>query len=152
MNCEIDLGSITDIQYINKNYVNRVTTNWPASDLVANIDLVGGYSWETLDFLPESASLDIADRALPSSQHQYTLKCDIGGFKSSVNSLLKVLTFGKYLVKASDANGNTWLFGNHKVGGKFTQTSRKVGETLPDDNSTILVYTILDRIPAQRIV
>lgn len=151
MNCEILTGSIILIEYIKKEYVERIIANLQTNS-ITSIALVGGNTWQTLDFIPETADMQLAVVNSIAMQFNYTVKCDIGGISQANNLLINKLIYGKYLVKLSDTNGNTWLLGNHKNAGKFALGSGKIGESLPDDNSNTLIYTFRDRNPIQRII
>jgi hypothetical protein len=153
MSCEILYSGIKKIEYAKQSELDVLRHNWPAAATTSSVALTGGASWVELPFITETASLKQPAMDYGSDvRYGYLLQFEIDGLSTNSIELINALLMQRYIVRLTDMNNNTWLLGSKKVGVKFGLSDAKVGETLPDDNVSVMKATFEDKIPILKIL
>lgn len=149
MSYRIQVGDIKNIEYVLASDVESLLSKAALKQKTV-VTLKSGKEWQALDYLPETAGLNVGSAQASSSvAFPYTLFCDLDGVTRENMLVVESLLKGKYLVRFEDLNGNRFLMGNLHHTGKWMQSGGKVGKSMPEDNEIRIQFQYSDKIQLQ---
>lgn len=142
MNKIQEKAGLTAVEFLNIDNVNAFTDDVPNSLSVIRLDIAGGYDWEEIPFIPETAIFHL-ERNHNQSGSSFTqvVNLELDGNADDFQSLCDRLDIGWYLMRITDSNNNKYVLGLLDMPGKFNVGQLRIGPNQLENISNGLSFT-----------
>lgn len=137
--CIVYTGGLKKLEVLERTKLARIVNDLPLTDKFASISLNPGGSFETLNFITETAVFKVSSETISAGTlHKIELQADFSGMETF--SVIHKLLIREWVLKITDNKDIIWLFGSPSKAGRFKRILDSKNSGILN-SGTILSYT-----------